>query len=97
MSQIERASPAGEARHDDGPAKATESRSVFTVAWRPVRELAARLCPSAAPGNADTDLAEQLARRREAALRLPPMDCGCRDPESPDHLADRCRYPRRIA
>lgn len=44
------------------------------------------------------ELEEQLARRHEAALRLPPFGpCGCRDPESPDHLANRCRYPQRAA
>jgi hypothetical protein len=43
------------------------------------------------------DLAVQLARRREAALRLPPLACGCHDPEIAGHLANRCRYPRRAA
>lgn len=34
-----------------------------------------------------------VARRREAALRLPPLPCGCHDPESIEHRDGRCRYP----
>jgi hypothetical protein len=30
--------------------------------------------------------------RGGAALRLPPLTCGCRDPESLAHLRGRCRY-----
>lgn len=41
---------------------------------------------------ADDDLEAQLGRRHEAASRLPPMECGCRDPEAPDHLVGQCRY-----
>jgi hypothetical protein len=40
----------------------------------------------------EDDLVEQLARRREAALRLPPLACGCHDPDNRDHQAGRCRY-----
>jgi hypothetical protein len=40
------------------------------------------------------DLAAGLARRREAASRLPPLACGCRDPLSRQHLEDRCRWRR---
>jgi hypothetical protein len=43
------------------------------------------------------DLAAQLARRREAALRLPPLQCGCRDPEAWEHLVERCRFASRRA
>jgi hypothetical protein len=32
------------------------------------------------PPQLPSDLAGQLRRRREAALRLPPLACGCRDP-----------------
>lgn len=39
-------------------------------------------------------LAEQLVRRHEAALRLPPLSCGCHDPETQTHLAGKCRYRR---
>jgi hypothetical protein len=45
------------------------------------------------PGRAIEELARQLARRREASLRLPPLPCGCHDPEEPRHIAARCRYP----
>lgn len=38
---------------------------------------------------------EGLARRREAALRLPPLDCGCHDPETLDHIEGRCKWRRR--
>jgi hypothetical protein len=38
------------------------------------------------------DLIQQLARRREAALRLPPPACGCRDPGTDDHRLGRCRH-----
>lgn len=47
----------------------------------------------AALGASEPEEAElQIRRRREAALRLPPLPCGHRDPESPEHLAGRCRY-----
>ena len=39
------------------------------------------------------NLETQLERRRAAALRLPPLECGCRDPLHPDHRAGLCRYP----
>jgi hypothetical protein len=42
----------------------------------------------------NSDLAEQLARRHEAALRLPPLDCGCHDPETWEHWSGQCRYRR---
>ncbi len=48
-------------------------------------------------GGAAEEIEQQLARRRSAALRLPPMACGCRDPESPEHVAALCRYRRRVA
>ncbi len=42
------------------------------------------------------NLEAQLQRRRAAALRLPPLECGCRDPLHPDHWAGLCRSaPRR--
>ncbi|MEV4212929.1 hypothetical protein [Micromonospora sp. NPDC049662] len=31
-------------------------------------------------------------RRTEAARRLPPMPCGCRDPFTMKHREGRCRY-----
>jgi hypothetical protein len=37
----------------------------------------------------------QLARRRKAARRLPPLACGCRDPEHRGHRTGRCRYTQR--
>lgn len=37
-----------------------------------------------------TPVAAQLRRRRDAALRCPPLPCGHRDPLDPGHL-DRCR------
>lgn len=40
------------------------------------------------------DIARGLRRRREAALRLPPLRCGCRDPLDARHLDDRCRWRR---
>lgn len=44
------------------------------------------------------ELVRQFERRREAALRLPPMECGCRDPDEPRHAAGQCRYrPRNVA
>lgn len=33
-----------------------------------------------------------MTARVGAALRLPPLECGCHDPESPAHLRGRCRY-----
>jgi hypothetical protein len=42
-------------------------------------------------------LEKQVERRRAAALRLPPLDCGCRDPLDTRHVAAQCRYPRRGA
>lgn len=38
-----------------------------------------------------------MRRRREAALRLPPMPCGCRDPLSTQHAEGRCRRWRSVA
>lgn len=43
------------------------------------------------------DLPAGLRRRREAALRLPPLPCGCRDPLSHRHRAGRCRWQGRAA
>lgn len=40
----------------------------------------------------EDDQAEGMARRREAALRLPPLECGCRDPETWEHLTGGCRF-----
>jgi len=40
-------------------------------------------------------LADQLARRRDAALGLPPLICGCRDPLDPVHQDGRCRFGPR--
>jgi hypothetical protein len=31
--------------------------------------------------------------RRAAALRLPPMPCGCHDPLDRDHAEGHCRWP----
>ena len=45
-----------------------------------------------APRCPSDSLTSQLARRREAALRLPPLACGCQDPLAADHRAGRCRY-----
>jgi hypothetical protein len=54
--------------------------------------------PAANPQEEPGDkLQAQLARRREAALRLPPLACGCRDPEHFDHRDGGCRYPQRWA
>jgi hypothetical protein len=38
-------------------------------------------------------LREGLRRRRDAALRLPPLKCGCRDPLSQRHRLGKCRWP----
>lgn len=38
-----------------------------------------------------------IRRRRQAALRLPPLACGCRDPFSAEHLTDRCGRTRERA
>jgi hypothetical protein len=46
---------------------------------------------------AGAEVEQQIARRLAAAMRLPPMSCGCRDPESPAHEAGLCRYRRRVA
>jgi hypothetical protein len=43
-------------------------------------------------GHERDSLAAQLARRHEAALRLPPLDCGCRDPGTRQHASRQCRY-----
>lgn len=43
------------------------------------------------------DVRTQLERRREAALRLPPLTCGCRDPLQLAHLDGHCRYGQRAA
>jgi hypothetical protein len=45
--------------------------------------------------NGADEVGDQLARRRAACQRIPPMDCGCRDPEDWPHLAGQCRYRRR--
>ncbi|HEY9416967.1 MAG TPA: hypothetical protein VIQ30_19590 [Pseudonocardia sp.] len=34
-------------------------------------------------------------RRTEAARRLPPMPCGCRDPFTVRHREGRCKWRRR--
>jgi hypothetical protein len=47
------------------------------------------------PGRPADELARQLERRREAALRLPPLECGCRDPDTWQHRMGECRYPQR--
>ncbi|MEU4675749.1 hypothetical protein [Micromonospora sp. NPDC023737] len=41
------------------------------------------------------DDAAAWRRRQEAARRLPPMPCGCRDPLERAHREGRCRYRRR--
>jgi hypothetical protein len=51
--------------------------------------------PSAAEWDAH-ELRLQLARRTEAALRLLPLACGCRDPETQVHLTGKCQ-DRRVA
>ncbi len=56
---------------------------------RALRQAAERLATDAGPA----DRQEQLERRRIAALRLPPLACGCHDPLGADHLDSRCRYP----
>jgi hypothetical protein len=66
---------------------------------RDVRPLSRWLCrdeiESGPPDNAER-LEAQLERRRAAALRLPPLECGCRDPLHPQHRAGLCRSaPRR--
>lgn len=33
-------------------------------------------------------------RRHAAALRLPPLECGCRDPLTPHHLEGHCQNTR---
>lgn len=38
-----------------------------------------------------------LRRRYDASLRLPPLECGCRDPQSYEHLTYRCRYRKGAA
>jgi hypothetical protein len=43
-------------------------------------------------GHADDDLTAQRIRRRDAERRLPPLDCGCRDPREPHHMAGACRF-----
>jgi hypothetical protein len=45
--------------------------------------------------HAETTVSGPPARRRDAALRLPPLPCGCRDPESITHREGRCRYPQQ--
>jgi hypothetical protein len=46
---------------------------------------------SGPPGDAE-NLEAQLERRRAAALRLPPLECGYRDPLDPQHRRGLCRY-----
>lgn len=48
--------------------------------------------PRTEAANRVHETAASITRRREAALRLPPLACGCRDPLSPTHLARRCRW-----
>lgn len=38
---------------------------------------------------------DTVTRREVAAMRLPPMVCGCRDPLDPLHLDRRCRFGPR--
>jgi hypothetical protein len=47
--------------------------------------------------HADDDLTAQRIRRRDAERRLPPLDCGCRDPREPRHMAGACRFRSRRA
>ncbi len=56
---------------------------------RALGQAAERLATDAGP----VDRQEQLERRMIAALRLPPLACGCHDPLGADHLGSRCRYP----
>jgi len=87
-----RAAPGeGPPRRFSKAAKPTESRSALTVAR------AADQADLDQPEHQADELARQLDRRREAALRLPPMECGCRDPEDARHTAGCCRYPQRMA
>lgn len=72
----------GPPRNAQDPAKVTEPRSAVTVARSDNRKTE---CDG---------LAVQLARRYEAALRLPPLECGCQDPETQTHLAGKCPYRR---
>lgn len=49
---------------------------------------------SVPPPAATWDHRTAYRRRREAALRLPPLYCGCRDPEASVHREGRCRRRR---
>jgi hypothetical protein len=79
------------ARNDRSPGKDHEPRSALTVAR------AADQADLDQPERQAGELARQLARRREVALRLPQMECGCHDPEDPRHSAGQCRYQQRMA
>jgi hypothetical protein len=61
----------------------------------PTKALEPRSVVTVARGS--DELARQLDRRREASLRLSPLECGCWDPEDPRHTAGRCRYRQRGA
>jgi hypothetical protein len=50
------------------------------------------LSEDAESAHADDDLTAQRIRRRNAERRLPPLDCGCRDPREPRHMAGACRF-----
>jgi hypothetical protein len=48
-------------------------------------------------GKAGETVSVMVQRRRAAALRLPPLVCGCRDPLSLRHREGCCRWAVRRA
>jgi len=59
---------------------------------RPVSRRCVRRDAESGPADGAEELEAQLKRRRAAAERLPPLECGCRDPLDPRHQAGFCRF-----
>jgi hypothetical protein len=68
--------------------KAAPSRDAasITQGWTPDETVSREISIPVRRSRAEvSEYLQGLKRRREAALRLPPLMCGCRDPESNRH------------